>query len=697
MKTFLSKSCFRMALGLVLTVGVLSSAGQSRAETTPSTILSTGTGWRLADVEPATPEINSVLWEVKRSAVETLPLSEFQKDIIRQSFAEIPMTSERGADDLLYFSYDVLQALENPSFPAGYEQFVEPDEKNTTSLSFCSWRTETRNRAYSYERSLLDFNVPFSAPFDGGISGSLPITGNVNLAVTYKIRKCLGVPVGFRFVNAVASGSASIAGNAELNATAQWEADWAKEWHLITIDLGEVSFMAGPIPIRLVFTLPIHYGVDFDVRLAGQVQASLDASATGTFNYTCTQSSCTGSSDFSDQFSFQEPTASVTLDMTAEAYVRALVRVALYDQSFLYVEGGAKAYAKASLWGYLGNACGDANGDGHNETVRALTADLLWGYKFAYGWGGVIDDELRYTGGGEYFIDWYDLLGPGGSTALQPMIVGPATVVQGQPATYTVQMRPCYKYTHNVTVAANPTTFTGAAPFAPSGGSTTITGSFANTGNQALTVTAVSDSFGRDLGIPYTRTINVTPTAPVSPNNLSATAAVGAVSLGWVDRSNNETSFEIQRRITGGTWAQLATTGANATGYLDSTVAAGTTYDYRVRARNSGGNSAWSNIASVTSQLGVPAAPSNLAVTYSAAQGKLTATWTDNANNETGFTLEFSYGGSAFSPVMGTLGANATSWVSGAGVPTGVYQFRVRANNANGSSAWSSVVSVNAF
>lgn len=93
----------------------------------------------------------------------------------------------------------------------------------------------------------------------------------------------------------------------------------------------------------------------------------------------------------------------------------------------------------------------------------------------------------------------------------------------------------------------------------------------------------------------------------------------------------------------------------------------------------------------------MPAAPSNLAVTYSASLGKLTATWTDNANNETGFTLEFSYGGSAFSPVMGTLGANATSWVSGAGVPMGIYQFRVRANNTNGSSAWSTVVSVNAF
>lgn len=689
-----------IALGLALVLSTLSLTGRAQAtEPPPIDLISEGTGWRLVDVEPATPA-NSMLWEIKRSAVETLPVSEFQRDMVRQAFAEIPAVSERAADDVLYFSQEMLQALENPTFPAGFEQYVEPEDPEKAgeaSLSFCSWSNRNTTKSYSYTKDLANLNLPFNGAITGGITANFPITGAVNLTANYKIRKCLGIPVGFRFLGANGTGSLTVAGNADLNATANWNAVWEKEWPLADVSLGSSTFFIGPVPVTLVYSLPIYAGARFAVDLTGQVSAHLDASATGTYTFSCGTSSCTGSSDFTDQFNFEEPTASITLDLTAEAHLRAMLRVALYDEGFLYVEGGAKAYAKASVWGYYGNACGDADGNGSNETVRALTADLLWGYKFAYGWGGVLEPEVRYTGGREYFIDWYDLLGPGGSTALQPMIVGPATVVQGQPATYTVQMRPCYKYSHNVTVAANPTTFTGAAPFAPSGGSTTITGSFANTGNQALTVTAVSDSFGRDLGVPYTRTINVTPTAPVSPNNLSATAAVGAVSLGWVDRSNNETSFEIQRRTAGGTWAQLATTGANATAYLDSTVVAGTAYEYRVRARNSGGNSAWSNIASVTSQLGVPAAPSNLAVTYSASLGKLTATWTDNANNETGFTLEFSYGGSAFSPVMGTLGANATTWVSGSGVPMGIYQFRVRANNANGSSTWSGVVSVNAF
>jgi hypothetical protein len=50
----------------------------------------------------------------------------------------------------------------------------------------------------------------------------------------------------------------------------------------------------------------------------------------------------------------------------------------------------------------------------------------------------------------------------------------------------------------------------------------------------------------------------------------------------------------------GNSFSQLATVGANVTTYSDTGLNRATTYYYRVRAYNAGGNSAYSNIASAT-------------------------------------------------------------------------------------------------
>ena len=64
-------------------------------------------------------------------------------------------------------------------------------------------------------------------------------------------------------------------------------------------------------------------------------------------------------------------------------------------------------------------------------------------------------------------------------------------------------------------------------------------------------------------------------------------------------------------------FAQIGTAAANATSYSDTGLAASTSYSYRVRASNGGGDSAYSNTASATTQAGatVPAAPTNLTAT----------------------------------------------------------------------------------
>ena len=94
---------------------------------------------------------------------------------------------------------------------------------------------------------------------------------------------------------------------------------------------------------------------------------------------------------------------------------------------------------------------------------------------------------------------------------------------------------------------------------------------------------------------------------PTAPTNLIAAAASSSqINLSWTDNSNNETGFEVRRSSDGTTFTEIATVGANVTTYADSGLAASTKYYYRVRAYNSAGNSAYSNIVSVTTAAATP-------------------------------------------------------------------------------------------
>lgn len=81
-----------------------------------------------------------------------------------------------------------------------------------------------------------------------------------------------------------------------------------------------------------------------------------------------------------------------------------------------------------------------------------------------------------------------------------------------------------------------------------------------------------------------------------------------------------------------------------------------------------------------------PAAPS--ALSTSAKKGAVTLNWTDNANNETGFRIERATGSGAFVEIA-TVGANVRTYNSSGLTKNVTYSFRVRAYNANGSSAYS--------
>jgi hypothetical protein len=86
---------------------------------------------------------------------------------------------------------------------------------------------------------------------------------------------------------------------------------------------------------------------------------------------------------------------------------------------------------------------------------------------------------------------------------------------------------------------------------------------------------------------------------PAAATNLSATAANNAVALAWNDNATTETGYRVERRAGSGAWASVATLAANAVSYTDASIAAGTTYSYRVIA-TAAVNGAPSNEATVT-------------------------------------------------------------------------------------------------
>lgn len=195
-----------------------------------------------------------------------------------------------------------------------------------------------------------------------------------------------------------------------------------------------------------------------------------------------------------------------------------------------------------------------------------------------------------------------------------------------------------------------------------------------------------------ELVLTYTAT---PPAAPGAPSGLSATAVSETrIDLSWTDNANDEDGFKVERAPGGtGSWEQIDVLAPNAASYSNTGLSSNTAYDYRVRAFNAGGNSAYSNTASATTPPPAPPdAPSALSAT-AASTSRIDLFWTDNASNEDGFKIERSPGGMGSWTEIATVGANVTTHPD-TGLPQGTtYDYRVRAYNAGGNSAYSNTAS----
>lgn len=188
--------------------------------------------------------------------------------------------------------------------------------------------------------------------------------------------------------------------------------------------------------------------------------------------------------------------------------------------------------------------------------------------------------------------------------------------------------------------------------------------------------------------------VAISPTPPLPPDNLTITLfGESSVNLTWENRSFNETSVEVWKRISDGPYALIQSLPPNSVSTNDTGIVAGVSYHYRVRAVNSYGY-ADSKEVGIGNDLPVMNPPTNLTATPLGTKMVLLQ-WDDNSNGELAFVIERRITSGIIYTQVGLAGPNETSFLDTTGlVASGSYTYRVAARGQFEQSDWSNEASV---
>jgi subtilisin family serine protease len=188
----------------------------------------------------------------------------------------------------------------------------------------------------------------------------------------------------------------------------------------------------------------------------------------------------------------------------------------------------------------------------------------------------------------------------------------------------------------------------------------------------------------------------------LKPSGLTAAAdSMSQISLAWSDNATGEDGYKVERKTSGGTYAQITTLVADSKSYTNDSLIDGTLYIYRIRAYNVlpnpgtgstsdiGADSAYSDEASVATLLSPPTALTASAISSS----QVSLAWIDNSQTEEGYKIERKSDGNFVQ--VATVGPNITAYDDSGLIPSTSYTYRVRAYNTDaGNSNYSNEATV---
>lgn len=174
---------------------------------------------------------------------------------------------------------------------------------------------------------------------------------------------------------------------------------------------------------------------------------------------------------------------------------------------------------------------------------------------------------------------------------------------------------------------------------------------------------------------------------PQVPSITATAISASQIRLSWSSQASGVVRFRVERRTSASQYIEIAQPGPSATGLDDVGLSAATAYSYRLRVETGAGLSSYSNEITATTQLGLPAAPTNLRAS-SPTTTEAVLTWTNNAQTATSIRVESRPAGSGTFTDIGPAATLSSSGVVKLQAGTS-YTFRVRAQNAAGFSEYS--------
>jgi len=475
-----------MSLGLVALVSLGGSSTLAHAK--DPAIVGSGPAWEQVKVAPGGAQRQVILVH-DESAIRNLPLSASARSFLAQGLSARDDLRQGGA---LVVDLQAVAAIEAHAKATGaWPRFL--------GFPKCPEKKKTKVQTINITKP-----IDFTKSSTGGLSGSVGLKGQIKVNGTMSAHLTFnkGIWIGKCIYPSVVVSGLDIDATTDSSLTAAVDGKFQRSWSQVFFEkdievVDQTIMIAGVFPLRVLGYIPLKIGLDADA--AATLEASSNVKLTGRMKYQCKLASgCSGTRSFN--LTNSEEGSRVNFEVNTRAkvtpYADVGVRISLYSDKLIYAQASGRVNLTGDLWGYVGNTCGDADADGQNEVVKALTLNLGLGVdaRVSAGFGGKERWKKEWKNVYTRNLGFWAL---GGSTALTPIFDAEHT--SGRTVLSTLKMRPCWPYADKMSYVVNWGDGTSSTVSGSPNAATHATHTFGSRGAKSLEATATRDAKSRSI------------------------------------------------------------------------------------------------------------------------------------------------------------------------------------------------------